>query len=79
MSMQTLQTILCRAVVDRGFEALLLGAPGAVLREYYLDPGEASLLTEATPRSLAGLAITIEAWRRGEPLPAAAPELALAG
>lgn len=79
MSLQTLQSILCRAVVDRGFEASLLGTPDAVLPEYSLHPDETSLLTEAAPRSLVGLATAVEAWRRGDLLPVSAPQLALAG
>jgi hypothetical protein len=78
MSMQTMQTVLWRAVVDRQFQAILLSQPAEAVREYDLDAVEASILTVGSSRSLADLAVAVEAWRRGEPAEAAMRELALA-
>lgn len=78
MSMQSMQTILWRGASDREFLNLLLEAPGAALSEYDLSPPERAALVQTPARSLTDFAVTVEAWRRGEPLPIATRELALA-
>ncbi len=78
MSVQTMQQILCRGAVDRAFLAALLAAPERALAEYELSAEERAVLLSGAPRSLVDLAAAVEAWRRGEPVPAAR-ELALAG
>lgn len=79
MSMQTMQTILCRGAVDRAFLASLLDTPHAALQEYDLSPDELALLADTPARSLTDLAATVETWRRGGPFGASVRELALAG
>ena len=63
MSMQTMQSILCRGAVDQAFMAELLAAPRRALQEYDLDAAEIGLLTGA--RSLHELATRVEDWRTG--------------
>lgn len=63
MSMQTMQSILCRGAVDQSFMAELLAAPHRALQEYDLDAAEMGLLTGA--RSLHELATRVEDWRTG--------------
>lgn len=79
MSMQNLQAILCRSAVDRAFLGELLTAPYEALREYDLSPVEFGVLAHHGARSLADLAVAVEAHRRGEPVAAPVRELALAG
>ena len=79
MSMQTMQTILCRGVVDHAFRAALLETPHEALHEYDLSADELSVLAETPARSLLDLAAAVEAWRRGEPVMSRVPALALAG
>ena len=77
MSMQTMQTILCRAAVDRRFQAELLSNPDDIVQEYGLHESEAGMLAGPLG-SLGELASVVEAWRRGDPTCMPARELALA-
>jgi hypothetical protein len=79
MSMQTMQLILCRGAVDRGFLTALLETPYEALGEYDLSADELAVLASAPAVSLADLATAVEAWRRGDTAPARVPALALAG
>ncbi len=78
MSMQTMQMVLCRASVDRTFQAALLSTPDEALQQYDLDDAEAGILRNGSFRSLADLAAATEAWRRGEPQCFEQHELAMA-
>jgi hypothetical protein len=73
-----MQLVLCRALVDSPFLAMLLDNPYQALAEYDLTSDERAVLAESPAHSLADLAMSVEAWRRGELVPAAAPRLALA-
>jgi len=78
MSMQTMQLVLCRAVVDGPFLTTLLENPYQALADYDLSSDERGVLAESPAHSLTELALSVEAWRRGDLVPAAAPRLALA-
>jgi hypothetical protein len=78
MSMDTMQRILCRGIVDGAFRATLLTAPEAALQEYDLSPAERAVLA-GPAHSLVDLAQAIEAWRRGDLAGAPAGALTLAG
>jgi hypothetical protein len=78
MSMQTMQSVLCRAVVDRPFLDMLLHNPYQALTDYDLSSEERAVLADSPAHSLTDLACSVEAWRRGDMAPAAVPRLALA-
>jgi hypothetical protein len=78
MSMQTMQTILWRGATDRSFLRTLLDTPREALREFDLTSHEVDALAGNSPASLTELAATVEAYRRGDPLPTRTAELALA-
>jgi triphosphoribosyl-dephospho-CoA synthetase len=78
MSMQTMQTILWRGATDRSFLRTLLDAPREALQEFDLASHEVDALADRSHGSLADLAATVEAYRRGDPLPSRTTELALA-
>jgi len=68
MSMQTMQTILCRGAVDSAFTAALLSSPRAALQEYNLDAAELSIFADVPAASLNELAGRVEDWRTGRPM-----------
>lgn len=76
MSIDTMQLVLCRGLVDRAFLSTLLSAPDVALAPYDLSPAEAAVFSRAHAASLSDLARAVEAWRRGELSPAGAPALA---
>lgn len=83
MSMNAMQLVLCRGIVDAAFRARLMEAPQAALAEYELTEEEHAVFTSAPSRSLVGLASAVDSWRRGDlvrrPEPVHVPALALAG
>jgi hypothetical protein len=74
-----MQTVLWRGATDRSFLHTLLDAPREALREFDLTPMEVDALAGCSAASLEELAAGVEAYRRGDPLPARVPEFALAG
>ena len=76
MSIESMQSLLWRGVIDREFLNAVLDSPQSALLQYDLTSTEYSALTGTRARSLVDIALTVEALRRGEPL--ATPEGALA-
>lgn len=76
MSIDTMQLVLCRGLVDRAFLSTLLNAPETALAAYNLSPAETAVLAGPDVTSLSDLARAVESWRRGEMIPATAPALA---
>ena len=65
MSIQALQVVLGRAVVDAGFRRTLFTAPEEVAQAYRLSPDEAALLLTAPTPTVLAVAAAVENWRRG--------------
>jgi hypothetical protein len=65
MSMNGLQHVVCRAVIDSDFLNLLARSPVDALYGFDIDDDEALMIEAIRPQSLGELARGIEAWRRG--------------
>ncbi len=70
MSAQTLQHIVCRGAIDAEFLRLLGRAPAEALAGFDLADDESAMLLGLCPQSLEDLARGVEAWRRGDVMPA---------
>ena len=71
MSAQTLQHIVCRGAIDAEFLHLLARAPAEALAGFDLADDESAMIVGLRPQSLEDLAQGVEAWRRGDVMPAA--------
>jgi hypothetical protein len=79
MSLESMQSLLWRGVIDREFLTNVLDSPQTALLEYDLTPAEYAALSGTRSRSIVDIAHTVEALRRGEPLTAPEGVLALTG
>jgi hypothetical protein len=66
MSMNGLQHVVCRAVIDPDFLDMLARSPVDALYGFDIDRDEASMIEAIRPQSLQELARGVEAWRRGD-------------
>jgi len=70
MSAQTLQHVVCRGAIDAEFLRLLTRAPTEALAGFDLAEDESAMIVGLRPQSLEDLARGVEAWRRGDAIPA---------
>lgn len=68
--MRGLQQLVCRSAIDSDFLRWLSRSPADAMRGFDLAEDEAELVLSLRPQSLDELATGVEAWRRGEALPA---------
>jgi hypothetical protein len=74
--MRGLQQVVCRGAIDSDFLRSLMRAPTEALRGFELTPDESAMLIALQPQSLDDLAGGVEAWRRGDLVPARVRPLA---
>ncbi|MGD9890715.1 MAG: hypothetical protein AB7R89_19475 [Dehalococcoidia bacterium] len=70
--MRGLQQLVCKSAIDPSFLHWLIRSPADAVRGFDLSAAETELVLTLHPQSLDELVRGVEAWRRGEPLPAGA-------
>jgi hypothetical protein len=68
--MRGLQQLVCKSAIDAEFLRWLSRSPADAMRGFDLAEEEMAMVLALRPQSLDDLASGVEAWRRGEPLPA---------
>ncbi|MGH2588529.1 MAG: hypothetical protein ACRDJE_26705 [Dehalococcoidia bacterium] len=73
MTMRGLQNVVCRGAIDTEYFRWLARSPAEALYGYDLADDEVAMIVALGPQSLDELAGSVEAWRRGDVLPARMP------